>query len=302
MQTFGSFSSREVPRNMERGNERLIDTAHAVAHLKAVFSANPLSQEVLHLVAPRETGAYVRESKYTEAAELGLFVESRHETFNGLVLGEKEKGTDQVVEIGGGLNTRSIELSGSVGTYIDTDLPANVKTREKINVLSHEEGLMTLPLDALHKQDYDRVETKLAEGPVCIVAEGVFTYFDRNQIDTAFQNISSVLERHGGAVVFDIATQKGLSADHSAWTKASQDLLAEMYRSSGVKETSVAFAGLKEAKEYFISKGFTVEIVPMGSGMREADQDRYAQLDPAIRDGILKAPSIFVCRKERVAA
>lgn len=281
----------------EDGFERenpLVGTADVVANLKAQFLKDPLYRKILD-ISYRDTGRFADTERYADAGELAMFVEARQKTINAILREEKKKlHIDQVVEIGAGLSTRSLQLAEDFHTFLDTDLKSNIEIRNAIVKLEPHDNISVRDFDVLDARQAAAIKSDLAAAPTGVVAEGVFTYFTKAQIDQTFVNLKDMLGE-GGAVIFDIATQKGLGADRSAWSETSRELLQNLYVASNVRPEELAFKDLREVKDYFTSIGFKVTVADLRQGMDADNIAKYGGVSDNVKKGILEAPCIVIC-------
>ncbi|MFO0743784.1 MAG: class I SAM-dependent methyltransferase [Candidatus Paceibacterota bacterium] len=276
----------------------LVNTADVVAKLKAQFLYNPIYTNIVD-ISNRNIEGYLDKEKYDKTEEIGLFVEARHKTINSLIIEEKQNlDINQMVEIGAGLSSRSLELQNQFATYFDTDLEDNIKNREEIKKLDSNSKVRIQELDIINPNQTIEIIKELEQKPVCVVAEGVFTYFKKDQIDNAFLNIKNMLS-NGGVAIFDIATQKGLGADRSKWSEESRNLLQNFYEVSGVQKESLAFKDLREAKDYFSKIGFDVKVISLERGLEIQDLEKYQNISEEVKSSILNTPCILVCKMNR---
>lgn len=270
----------------------LARTADVVANLKAQFLDDPIYRKILEL-SRRDTGLFIESENYADVPELAMMVEARQKAINDILLQKHGQGINQVVEVGAGLSTRSLQLAGEFEAFFDTDLGENVALRRAITALEPHDNVITREFNVLDEEQTSEIAEKLHGKPTAVVAEGVFTYFTRKQMDQTFQNLEKLLGEHG-VVVFDIATQKGLGADRSSWSKESRELLQNLYRASDVKPEELAFQNLKEVKEYFTKLGFSVAFADARRGMDEESIKKYGGVSDEAKKFILDSPSIVI--------
>ncbi|HEX5061688.1 MAG TPA: class I SAM-dependent methyltransferase [Kofleriaceae bacterium] len=168
-----------------------------------------------------------------------------------------ESGAIRVLELGGGLSLRGLAWAErNAGTYLDTDLPDMVRTKQQLmDALAVGPLVGELRLAALNALDADAFRASVATlpaGPIAIVNEGLLMYLDDAEKQQLATNIRDALSARGGVwITADIYVQGERSARIERSEREREFLAAHR-----VEENK--FASLTAAESFFTGAGFTI--------------------------------------------
>ena len=163
------------------------------------------------------------------------------------------------IELSSGYSFRGLEkVTKEKCIYIDTDLPDVVETKRKIasallSTTDIKGSLQIEPLNALDEEAFHRIVSKLPEGEVVIVNEGLLMYLNEPEKEKLCNLIRSILKERGGywitADVYLQNKQQKLKLKVDAKTK-------EFFVQQRIEENR--FASFKEARNFFDKMGFEI--------------------------------------------
>jgi O-methyltransferase involved in polyketide biosynthesis len=165
-----------------------------------------------------------------------------------------ELGASCVLELAAGLSFRSLELTKRAAvTYIDTDLPDMIATKQRL-VSELQAGplagdLRLAPLDAL---DHKEMRALLPAGPCAIVNEGLLMYLDDHEKRRLASGIRDALARGGVWITADVYV-RGPRDPRIEQDERMRSFLTE-HRVEANK-----FESLAAAEAFFTSSGFAIQ-------------------------------------------
>jgi O-methyltransferase involved in polyketide biosynthesis len=200
-------------------------------------------------------------------AELRLrhFV-SRYRSIDTLLA---DSGATRVLELAGGLSLRGLAWAQrNAGTYLDTDLPDMVATKQRlIDELAVRPLTGELRIGELNALDADAFRAAVASvpaGPIAIVNEGLLMYLDDADKQRLAANVRDALVARGGVwITADIYIQ---IAGSSPVERTDREL--EFLAAHRVEENK--FASLAAAEAFFSAAGFAIVRRLPSDGTRES--------------------------------
>jgi len=186
-----------------------------------------------------------------------IHFEARYKSVDNLL---NSLGGENIIEISSGFSFRGLNmvLVNPDVTYIDTDLPNVIDTKNDIvNELISRQSidpqgeLLIVPLNVLDETAFANIVSKLPDGPVTIVNEGLLVYLNDEEKATLCRIIHSILVKRGGHwITGDIYIKKdgtSLLADGPA---------KEFLKAHNVEENK--FDSFEQAEAFFNKCGFTI--------------------------------------------
>jgi O-methyltransferase involved in polyketide biosynthesis len=168
-----------------------------------------------------------------------------------------------ILELSSGFSFRGFDMTEKNNNlhYIDTDLPGIVTVKrtvvDKLRHSGNSPGTYELmPLNALDKQEFKNITDRFDDDPVTIVNEGLLMYLNRAEKETLCRHIHETLTQHGGSwITADIYFR--IQAEE---TKQPGDTFDEFMDKHRVWENM--FIDEADARQFFGSMGFTIEMIP----------------------------------------
>ncbi|WP_183562613.1 hypothetical protein [Mucilaginibacter sp. SP1R1] len=187
-----------------------------------------------------------------------LHFESRYKSINQLLATVPVK---NIMELSSGFSFRGLNtvINDDVH-YIDTDLPEVIASKLNLltALLTHNAApkgiLETLPLNALHEDDFASITDRFAQGKVVIVNEGLLVYLDTQEKRKLCQNIRAVLQKRGG---YWITADIYVKTEKKFQNISPDDKLQQFFKEHRIEENK--FNSFAEAKEFFKSEGFVID-------------------------------------------
>lgn len=188
-------------------------------------------------------------------------------------------GATRILELAGGLSFRGLAWAQQhAGTYVDSDLPAMIATKQQL-IEALAAGPLTgeLRLAALEALDATAFATTVAaipDGPFAIVNEGLLMYLDDAEKQRLAANIRAALVARGGVwitadVYIRVARHPGVAAD---------DRLEKFLAAHRVEDNK--FASFPAAETFFSGAGFRIERRLAPSGLVDVTRESWV-LAPA---------------------
>ncbi len=197
---------------------------HESTHPRPILS-DPMAKTIIDRL-----GCDVSRFQGKRLTQVGVSVRGRY--FDGLVRDFVRRHDDPVVvALGCGLDTRFQRVDTGKGTFYELDLPEVIELREPL--IPSSERNPSIAMSMFDEGWMDAVRMRHPESPVCIVAEGVFLYFDEAPIRELV--LSMVRKLSPAELIFDAC---------SSWA------CRNSHRHETVKDTRATFKwGLDDDKQ-----------------------------------------------------
>jgi len=171
-----------------------------------------------------------------------------------------------ILELSSGFSFRGLDLIQHKEVYyIDTDLPEVVETKKKFVAAltpknsTPQGALQTLPLNALHEEQFTETIKLFPPGPVAILTEGLLMYLNPEEKTRLCSIISTVLKQRGGYwIVADIYVRKDIDLRYVMVN----DNLQSFYQAHNIEENK--FESFEAARKFFDGAGLVIDKVAEG--------------------------------------
>jgi O-methyltransferase involved in polyketide biosynthesis len=216
----------------------------------------PFAQRASELLWPNSPpDALMRALTQDNAQRRMKHFEIRYHSLDTLLA---EAALPRVLEIGGGLSFRGLELARTSDTfYVDTDLPDIIQLKSELVAKLHPAPLVgTLRVQALDALDSDAFDTTVdgvPRGPLAIANEGLLMYLDEDEKACLAANVRKALLARGGVwLTADVYIRNSRPDPASFTNQASREFL----KRHGVEEKK--FVDFDAATKFFSENGFEI--------------------------------------------
>lgn len=272
--------------------EAISPTASVIAYLRALTTDIRYAKELAEKTDLKKI--YEAFGGNNQDVEFALYMEARWKTIQELM---EKIDNKQTLELGAGLSPRAIINSENPDqSYFETDLPKPISDKKELEkgILKAERpNLHVEQLDATSSEEFENIEQELNPGRVTVISEGLLPYLNRDALNKICNNIKTLLEKHGGAWITDIATRKALTKT-SVYQDHSTELLASLYKNSEVGLSDIGFEDGKDAQNFFESYGFKIEKHNLHSVSDTLHTPQVLNLSKGRIDYLLSSPVVWV--------
>lgn len=209
------------------------------------------------MVSPEE---YVPELEGKELAWWGraMHFEERYQSIDRLL---SDLTVSNILELSSGFSFRGLDKikKGRVH-YIDTDLPAVMDIKQTfVQALSKNDpppqGLLELcPLNALEKDEFNRLVDRFEPGAIAIVNEGLLMYLGMEEKEKLCRIIRKVLEKRGGCWITADIYIKRENIDPEFRIN---DRMAQFFEQHRIRDNM--FDSFEAARAFFERQGLVVD-------------------------------------------
>jgi O-methyltransferase involved in polyketide biosynthesis len=168
-----------------------------------------------------------------------------------------------ILELSSGYSFRGLAVAEkSEIHYIDTDLPAIIKTKSdfisalKDDTVSMAGKLELLPLNALDEQEFSKIADRFPEGEIAIINEGLLMYLNNSEKKKLCRIIRNILIKRGGCWITGDIYLKNKNKIFDPGIDDGQNV-KEFMETHHIENNK--FESFSEAKKFFASMGFTLE-------------------------------------------
>jgi O-methyltransferase involved in polyketide biosynthesis len=216
----------------------------------------PFVADAAKIILGRPASTAVGKDKMDETFLKRLIhFEARYKSLDNLL---ENLGGNNILEMSSGFSFRGLQMAinNPDVTYIDTDLPGVIETKnELIDQLVSEQSLnlqgelLVMPLNVLDEESFINTVAKLPAGPVNIVNEGLLMYLDTAEKIQLCRIIRKILSQRGGYwITADIYIKKDYAIsknDHFSRFLEAHKIEEKKFDSFGQAESFFAEQGLK---------------------------------------------------------
>lgn len=189
-----------------------------------------------------------------------IHFEARYKSLDNLL---EKLGGRNVLEISSGFSFRGLHMAlhHPDAFYIDTDLPAVMDLKADLSArliqqqnLDLKGELLTLPMNALDEESFNKTTSLLPAGPINILNEGLLVYLNTDEKTRLCQIIHRTLTQRGGYwLTADIyIKKKNLNIENDAFSSFLQ--------AHNVEENK--FESFEQAEQFFHDRGFKIHQKP----------------------------------------
>jgi len=214
----------------------------------------PFVADAAKLVLGRNSSGVLSEHSMDETFLKRLIhFEARYKSLNNLL---ESLGGENILEMSSGFSFRGLQMAINNPniTYIDTDLPGVIETKNSLidqliteQSLNLQGELMVMPLNVLDEESFMNTVAKLPAGPINIVNEGLLMYLDTAEKIQLCQIISKILSERGGYwITADIYIKKDYAISKS-------DHFSQFLESHKIEEKK--FDSYEQAESFFAGQG-----------------------------------------------
>lgn len=204
-----------------------------------------------------------------------LHFEERYQSISLLLDDIKPR---NILELSSGFSFRGLDMTEKNNNlhYIDTDLPGIVTVKKTIvDKLRHSGNSLSdyelMPLNVLDKQAFKNITERFDDDPVTIVNEGLLMYLNRAEKEILCRHIRETLEQRGGSwITADIYFRHQMEE-----TKQPGDSFNEFMDKHQAWENM--FIDEADAKQFFESMGFTIDMIPVSDFSMLSSFPRFMQ-------------------------
>jgi len=183
--------------------------------------------------------------------------EIRYKTIDNLL---DNIGSKNILEMSSGFSFRGLNITvqNADVTYIDTDLPEVIATKDSIterlvnDQSLHINGeLLSIPLNVLDEEEFLKTIALFPPGPITIVNEGLLVYLNKEEKTKLLKIIHKILVTRGGHwITGDIYIKKELPTD------TADDQFSAFLKAHHVEENK--FDSFEQAEAFFKERGFII--------------------------------------------
>ncbi|MFW5489009.1 MAG: class I SAM-dependent methyltransferase [Desulfovibrio sp.] len=167
---------------------RTLEAAHP-----SPIMVDPMAADIVE-----QLGCDLERFKGKRASQVGTAIRVRH--FDEQVYNFITRHDDPVViSLGCGLDTRFQRIDTGKGTFYEIDLPEVIELRESLIPSAERNPYMAISM--FDPGWMEAIRQRHPNTPVCIVAEGVFMYFDEAPIHALFCSMANAFQ--AGEIIFD---------------------------------------------------------------------------------------------------
>ncbi len=182
-----------------------------------------------------------------------IHFEARYKSLNNLL---ESLGGDNILEMSSGFSFRGLQMvmNDPNVTYIDTDLPGVIETKNSLidqliteQSLNLQGELMVMPLNVLDEASFMDAVAKLPDGPVNIANEGLLMYLDMAEKIQLCRIIRKILSERGGYwITADIYIKKDYKISKN-------DQFSQFLEAHKIEEKK--FDSYEQAESFFAEQG-----------------------------------------------
>ena len=207
----------------------------------------------------------------------------------------KEEKIKNILELAAGVLPRGITMSDDPTiTYIETDLPEMIE--EKQRVISHlgihsRPNLLLHPLNVLDEKAMGDIVDLFPKGPICIINEGLLSYFSKEEKTRVAKNVIANIRLHGGVwITPDIAGSDRIQEIAKLYPEI-ESVLNDIFKLTKRDMRVNNFGTLEEMKKFYSDIGFSIteysqkDLIPstsIGRQLAPSDMSKKQLLDALI--------------------
>lgn len=251
---------------MEQKNYSSISPTAKLLLLSKGYTDIPFAKETAELISRPDVYTLQPETIDITAAMRMVHFELRYKSIDQLLAGLD---IHNILELSSGFSFRGLSaVQHQPVTYIDTDLPELIATKQQMAAElqkgQHTEGkLEIMPLNALDEAAFIAIVNKFPPGELAIVNEGLLMYLDLEEKKKLCSIIRNVLKERGG---YWITADVYVKMRDSYPQMAANDDLEKYLEQHKVEEKK--FDSFEQAETFFNEQGFVVD--------KEAEEDYMA--------------------------
>ncbi len=251
---------------MEQKNYSSISPTAKLLLLSKGYTDIPFAKETAELISRPDVYTLRPESIDITAAMRMVHFELRYKSIDQLLAGLD---IHNILELSSGFSFRGLAaVQDKPVTYIDTDLPELIATKQQmaaeLQTDLHPKGkLEILPLNALDETAFREIVGKFPAGELAIVNEGLLMYLEWEEKKNLCSIIRSVLQERGG---YWITADVYVKMRDSYPQMNTNDELEKYLEQHKVEEKK--FDSFEHAAAFFNEQGFVVN--------KEAEEDYMA--------------------------
>lgn len=183
--------------------------------------------------------------------------EIRYKTIDNLL---ESLGGKNIFEMSSGFSFRGLNMTirDPQVTYIDTDLPEVIETKNNIITrLINEQSLningelLSMPLNVLDEEEFLKIISLFPPGPITIVNEGLLVYLSAEEKTQLLAIIHKILSERGGYwITGDIYIKRDIPTD------TANDQFSAFLKAHNVEGNK--FESFEQAEDFFRQRGFKI--------------------------------------------
>ncbi len=251
---------------MEQKNYSSISPTAKLLLLSKGYTDIPFARETAELISRPGVYTLQPESIDITAAMRMVHFELRYKSIDQLLAG---LAIHNILELSSGFSFRGLAaVQDKPVTYIDTDLPELIATKQQMAAelqahIQPKGTLEILPLNALDEAAFREIVNKFPAGELAIVNEGLLMYLEWEEKKQLCSIIRNVLQERGG---YWITADVYVKMRDSYSQMNTNDELEKYLEQHKVEEKK--FDSFEHAEAFFNEQGFVVD--------KEAEEDYLA--------------------------
>jgi O-methyltransferase involved in polyketide biosynthesis len=252
-------NENKTGNDLPRKYENIGPTAALVSYYRA-FSDIPYAKQVSDAIQAKEIAKDLIVNDVAHLARVLVAFEARFKSVNTVL--KKYPQINHIIEIPSGFSTRGISMMAENPTikYVECDLPSMLQQKQKLiaelfptAINGEMPNLQFCVASILDIEQLRLAASKLGNGPIGVVTEGLFNYLTPQERMAAAKNVHALLMEHKGVWIVTDLTRVFKPSD----TKATE-LKERISAMTGFSPTTGCFASVAEARKFFEGFGFRV--------------------------------------------